>query len=36
MFSARMLEKILLSTSTALYKIDAVLYIQNAQSNVGD
>ena len=31
-----MLEKILLSTSTAVYKIDAILYLQYAQFNVGD
>jgi len=31
-----MLEKILLSTSTAVYKTDAVLYIQYAQFNAGD
>jgi hypothetical protein len=31
-----MLEKILLSTSTAVYKTDSVFYIQYAQFNVGD
>jgi hypothetical protein len=31
-----MLEKILLSTSTAVYKTDSVLYIQYAHFNVGD
>jgi hypothetical protein len=36
MCSAKMLEKILLSTSIAVYKTDAVLYIQYAQFNVGD